>query len=44
MCTALSFVCVHVAYTHWRLILGVGQMGMILEVIHLYYKKGMQEK
>lgn len=44
MCTALKFVCMHVAYTQWRLILGVSQMGMILEVIHLYYKKGRQEK
>lgn len=44
MCTALKFVCMHVAYTDWRLILGISHMGMILEVTHLYYKKGRQEK
>ena len=43
MCTALKLVCMHVAYIHWRLILYVSQMGMILEVTRLYYRKGRQK-
>lgn len=40
MCIALKFVCMCVAYIQWMLILDVSQIGMILEVTHLYYKKG----